>query len=280
MRGAVCCHSRSSPVGAKGLWQAGLQTARHVGGDEFGIDRIHVLERSNTIRAIQLGRDQFAAHSFVLPADALRSPHMVPVQLWSVPFQDAVVVLLQSREQRHFEVLWMRSNENEALNRDLSLWAVNHNNLLDDPREFRAPGYLRGDPTLAPPPLLLLLFTATEGRTDIVDAKTATASIVLRQRDVLVFDQLKQSAIDTGLPKQWRQLLSDEVWEMHADVVATCYVLDAFLLYACDDGVLRAHPRNNPHSVYHVEDMQSLVYQMTSLYNIAIIHSVDVPCVR
>ncbi len=174
----------------------------------------------------------------------------------------------------------MRSNENEALNRDVSLWAINHNNLLEDPTEFRAPGYLQGDPTLGPPPLLLL-FAATEGRTDIVGAKTAAVSIVLRQRDVLIFDQVKQPAMDKGLPKHWRQLLSDEMWEVHADVLALCYVLDAFILYACNDGVLRAHPRNNPQSVYHVESVQSLVYQMSSLYNVvAIIHSVDVLEVR
>jgi hypothetical protein len=202
----------------------------------------------------------------------------VPVRLWTVPFQDAVVVLLQSRDQR-FEVLWVRTNESETLNRDLPLWAINHNNLLEDVSEFRAPGYLHGDPTLGLPPLLLLV-AATEGRTDIAGANTATASIVLRQRDVLVFDQVKQP-VSKVTPKHCRELLSDEVWEVHANVVASCYVLDAFLLCACDDGVLRAHPRNNPHSIYHVEDVHSLVYQMTSLYNVvAMIHSVDVLEVR
>ncbi len=58
-------------------------------------------------------------------------------------------------------------------------------------------------------------------------------------------------------------------------------MLDSFLLFASSDGILRAHPRGNPNSVYHVEDMQSLVPQMTSLYNVvALIHSHQVLEVR
>ncbi len=62
---------------------------------------------------------------------------------------------------------------------------------------------------------------------------------------------------------------------MKATVIsASCYVLDWLLLLASNDGVIRAHPRSNPKSEYYIEDLHSLVSQMTSLYNIvAIIHS-------
>ena len=51
-------------------------------------------------------------------------------------------------------------------------------------------------------------------------------------------------------------------------VSAACYVLDEYLLLAHHDGVLRAHPRRNPHSVYRVEDLGSLVTRMTSRFNV------------
>jgi hypothetical protein len=60
-----------------------------------------------------------------------------------------------------------------------------------------------------------------------------------------VFDQVINNA--GKKPKHWRQLLTDQVFEIRDnDVTAACYVLDAFLLYASQDGVLRAHPRGNP----------------------------------
>ena len=51
-------------------------------------------------------------------------------------------------------------------------------------------------------------------------------------------------------------------------VSAACYVLDEYLLLAHHDGVLRAHPRRNPRSTYHVEDLGSLVPHMTSRFNV------------
>jgi hypothetical protein len=64
-------------------------------------------------------------------------------------------------------------------------------------------------------------------------------------------------------------------------MTSACMVLDSYLLYASNDGVLRAHPRGNPKSVYHVEQIDSLVLHMTSLYNVvALIHSHDTLEVR
>ena len=51
-------------------------------------------------------------------------------------------------------------------------------------------------------------------------------------------------------------------------VSAACYVLDEYLLLAHHDGVLRDHPRRNPRSTYHVEDLGSLVPRMTSRFNV------------
>jgi hypothetical protein len=57
-------------------------------------------------------------------------------------------------------------------------------------------------------------------------------------------------------------------------VTAACYVLDAFLLLATTDGIIRASPRNNPKSEYYVENLSSLISQLVSLYNVvAMIHS-------
>jgi hypothetical protein len=64
-------------------------------------------------------------------------------------------------------------------------------------------------------------------------------------------------------------------------VTACCYVLDEFLLLATNDGVIRARPRCNPKSEYHVESTNSLISHMTSLYNVvAVVHSFCVLEVR
>ena len=69
--------------------------------------------------------------------------------------------------------------------------------------------------------------------------------------------------------RHWRQLVSMEMTlPLVIPVSAACYVLDEYLLLAHHDGVLRAHPRRNPRSTYHVEDLGSLVPHMTSRFNV------------
>lgn len=280
-----------------GIWQApeggAAQCAINV-ADEFGIDRLHfVIHRGQgeipLIRAMDLGGSGDRGHSFELPSEALwdhnalaaaaaaanRELSLVPVQLWTVPFQDAVVVLLQStREEQGLELVWIRTVQERKLNRDPALWALNRNTQLEDAGEFVAPPFLQGDPTLTSAPLV----AACEGRVDILGVQTACAAVSMRRSETLVFDQVKQDEAMQLPPKHWRQLLTQELWERSGSVItASCYVLDALLLYACEDGVLRAHPRGNPQSTYHVRDMQTRVYQMTSLYNVvAIIHSAHI----
>jgi hypothetical protein len=271
-----------------GIWQApeggAAQVAINV-ADEFGIDRLHFViqqqERSQIplIRVVHLQGGQ-GGYTFELPSEALWNPNnadaLRPVQAWTVPFQEAVVVLLEStvnQGDRH-ELVWIRSSREERLNRDLSLWAINHNTQLENPAEFRAPPFLQGDATLTSAPLV----AACEGRIDIAGVATACAALSIRRSETLVFDQVKQEPLGGEAPKHWRQVLTQELWERSGGVItASCYVLDAFLLYVCDDGVLRAHPRGNPQSTYHVRDMQTRVYQLASLYNVvAIIHSAHV----
>jgi hypothetical protein len=112
-------------------------------------------------------------------------------------------------------------------------------------------------------------------------------------RLVLVFDELKNkknaehAEARDGIDN-WRNHLTNQFIEPNRSgfardekyhnsttaITAACYVLNWFLLVASNDGIIRAHPRSNPKSEYYIENVHSLVSQMTSLYNIvAIIHS-------
>ncbi|MBX9637190.1 MAG: hypothetical protein K2Q45_06535 [Nitrosomonas sp.] len=112
---------------------------------------------------------------------------------------------------------------------------------------------------------ILVLVTSTQGRSDKAVVQT---TVTLRQRQTLIFDVYRDKPLD--------------VWEAKTiPMVSACNVLDQFMLYASSDGVLRAHPRSNPNSMYYVEDMESLVSQMTSLYNVvAFIYKYDLLEVR
>jgi hypothetical protein len=88
-------------------------------------------------------------------------------------------------------------------------------------------------------------------------------SVVIEGEGVLLFDEKKNHMIESS------------------NVTACCFVLDSLLLLASNDGVIRAHPKNNPKSAYFVEDLDSYIFQMTSLSNVvAIIHSYSILEVR
>ena len=231
---------------------------------------------------------------------------MRPVQLWTVPFQEAVLVLFANIETGHQELVWIptpstllnssssfKTREAQTDKLEPSMWALNHNAFAESPENFQVPPFLLGDPTMTTTTnnSSLMVVAATEGRTDIAKVRTGLVAIGLRKRDFLLFDQLSQSnqsqtpskETQTNLPvKHWRQLVTSELWEpRRIPISCACMVLDAFLLYASHDGVLRAHPRGNPQSTYHVQDMSTLVHQVTSLYNVvAMIHSYNVLEVR
>ena len=269
----------------QGVWNAdGHQVAIQV-ADEFGVDDVHLVQGTDKIlRTVRFQREGMTHRDTETDLSALFSPSddsrpvMMPVQAWTVPFQDAVVLVLQNRKSGLFEVVWAPTHPLVGGPIDFSFFALNHNTMAEDPFDFRMPPFLLGDESLGQSEQPILV-TGIEGRTDLANVNTAVAAITLRQRDVLQFDQVKQERQQV---RHWRQLVTDELFEpRRIPVSAMCYVLDGLLLYASRDGVLRAHPRVNPRSVYHVEDMDTLVSQMTSLYNVvALIHSHHVLQVR
>jgi hypothetical protein len=244
--------------------QVAIQTA-----DEFGIDLVHTIYRGSDgpqIRVAELLRDRTNRFAVPIRSESLASCDEVimrPTQLWTVAFQNSVIVELQNVYDGQREIVLLPTHKSAIY--DLSFWSVNHNNLTEDPADFNVPPFLHGDSSLTSTALVC----SSEGRGDIAGAKIAATSIVIRRRDVLMFDQAKLGDCQA---KHWRQLLTDELWEPRSvSVVSSCFVLDELLLFASNDGILRAHPRVNPRSIYHVEDLQSLVPQLTSLYNVVVL---------
>jgi hypothetical protein len=259
----------------RGVWQVGppgSSTAINL-ADEFGVDQVHILQRGGRyIKTIPTN------HTFDLAAAAFASHQnqiiVRPTQLWTIPFQQAVIVHLQNIKTGARELVWIPTAKPQPFDFEMSNWAINHNNLMENPEDFSSPGLLHGDPTLQNEPII----TSTESRIDVPSAKAALATVTIRGRDTLMFDQVKQ----TQAVNHWRHLLTDELWEPKAiPMTSACMVLDAYILYASNDGVLRARPRGNPKSTYHVEQLDSLVPHMSSLYNVvALVHSYDTLEVR
>ena len=225
--------------------------------DEFGIDQINVLDtklRQFRSMSITDGTEQV----FDLNHPSLKS--CVPVQAWSVPFQRAALILWRGDDGLEL-IMHNQASVNE---KNLNLWSINYNEGEDEDDDFVAPGKLQGDYTLYRPPIV----ASTEARIGLrISCFTAT----IRKRDTLFFDSgvSKQCTADA---LHWKQLLTTEIHEArNIPVTASCFVLDSLMLFASEDGILRAHPRQNPLSVYHVEDLGQMVTQMTSLYNIVAI---------
>ena len=222
----------------------GAETALQL-ADEFGIDAVHFIARGvDFVRTIQFQRDSVSGYATRLDTTALEGV-MDPVKAWSVPFQDACVVLYQNRTSGATELVWIPTGHTPQGNSDgveLSLFALNRNAFAEDPSTFRAPPFLTGDATLRGRPLM----AATEN---------GAAAVMIRQRDVLLFDKQGERQGQGDEPHHWRMLVTAELWEpRRIPIVAACYVLDSLLLYASADGVLRAHPRGNPQSTYHARD--------------------------
>ncbi len=266
----------------RGVWRVSTNTMAAIQvADEFGIEPLTFISNSFQIKLSSVHGNNDDARTLQVTSPALLSHKkelvMHPVRMWPVPFQEAVIVLLQHNRTQEQELVWIPTSSQhlDRRNFELSNWSINHNNLAENPEDFAAPPFLHGDSTLTN-----VIVASTEGRLDIPNAKTAISSVMIRQRETLIFDQVKQD--NTTTPRYWRQLLTDELWEPRGiPITSACFVLDSFLLFASNDGILRAHPRGNPNSVYHVENIHSLVPQITSLYNVvALIHSHQVLEVR
>jgi hypothetical protein len=265
----------------KGIWFAGAgwQTSIQV-ADEFGVDRVHFANGTD-VRSLDLCREGKKHSTTAMAGPALlslgmnRKLVMRVSGLWSVPFQNACIVEFESMDSHEKELVWVPTGKTSKSDFDVSLWAINHNSVAENPDAFAAPPFLLGDRSLGISPPLV---AGTEGRTDI-NAKTAIVSVTMRKRDTLVFDQVKQ--LD-AMPKNWRHVLTEELFEpKQIPITCACFVLDAFLLYGSQDGVLRAHPRGNLKSVYHVEEFHSTITHLVSLFNVvAVVCSFNILEVR
>ncbi len=265
----------------RSVWHVAGATTAVNPADEFGIGQFCTISTTNSFRinvssTLHQGKERVidVASSALLTHN--KELVMFPIKTWTVPFQQAVIVLLQHHKTKEQELVWIPTSQPLAHNFELSNWSLNHNNLVENPEDFAAPPFLLGDSTLKSLPII----AATESRTDIPNAKTALCSVTIRQNDTLLFDQVKQDGNVTR--HHWRMMLTDEINEpRRIPVTSACFVLDSLLLFASNDGVLRAHPRGNVQSTYHVECLQSLVPQLTSLYNVvAMIHSFNTIEVR
>jgi hypothetical protein len=190
----------------RGVWQVGppgSSTTINL-ADEFGVDQVHILQRGGRyIKTIPTN------HTFDLAAAAFASHQnqiiVRPTQLWTVPFQQAVIVQLQNIKTGERELVWIPTGQPQPFDFEMSNWAINHNNLMENPEDFSSPGLLHGDPTLQNEPII----ASTESRIDVPSAKAALTTVTLRGRDTLMFDQVKQNQV----VKHWRHLLTDELWE-------------------------------------------------------------------
>ena len=221
-------------------WQGGIALVN--GADEFGIADMYLAGTRGLTIITREGVSRTAPFPWT-GAEALEN--VCVSAMWAVPFQQALLVQFQGREKQRYELCWIRIHAKAR--DDPSMWALNHNNLLEDPREFLSPPFLRGEMVKG-----AVFVAATEGRID-VPGKTAAVAVTMIGSQTLVFDQALTA--ERERPAQnWRELVTSELDEP-VPVSASCFVLDAFLVMAGIDGVLRAHPRNNPQSVYHVLEM-------------------------
>jgi hypothetical protein len=196
--------------------------------------------------------------------EAFGTSQMIPIQCWA--FKRACLVLFQNQAASNLcELIWI-SNDMDY-HYDFSLWALNRSNSSkEDLDNFIVPPFLEGDDDFLP-----VLVAAT-----FESSSCVCVAVILRSRHVLLFDEKGSRG------RHWRDLVTTEMTLPSAiPVCGSCFVLNDFLLLAHCDGVLRAHPRGNPRSSYHVEDLESRPLQLTSLYNvIAIIHSYSILEVR
>ncbi len=279
--------------------------AQSCDGDEFGLDSVHQLlfgygsDDDNTtnhtrkpllrtcvwngscVDTVTQGYFDFNKQ------DGLKGSVMIVAQVWSLSFRGACLVLLQNRETGRQELVWVKTTVPPSQLyelHDVRYWALNHNVLPENVDDFVVPVVLDGSTvsqeTSSEVAVSLHLHPV------LVSTTEDWTSVVMGGKVVLVFDKLKldESWIsEGGIPKNrhWRDLLTDELLEpdrggiggYQTIITASCFVLDAFLLLATNDGVIRARPRSNLKSEYYVENLKSMVSHMTSLFNVvALVH--------
>jgi hypothetical protein len=102
----------------RGVWQIGIGSQAAIQtADEFGIDQMHILQSGGRyIKVLELKREGWIANSVDLAFPALVSLGLEktlisrPIQLWCVPFQKAVIVLLQNIKTGERELVWIQTD--------------------------------------------------------------------------------------------------------------------------------------------------------------------------
>ncbi len=218
--------------------------------------------------------------------EAFNKTNMFVAKLWTIPFRDICLVLFENRDTGFQDLVWVNTKKSASCSetelqkkQDLRLWTLNRNVFLEHEGvviPLRLDGGSSDDSPSNSNDVLL-----RNSDPILVVATGDCFAVVLGGRVVLVFDELKK----LELTENWRNHLTEQFVEpnrsissststLSSFISAACYILNAFLLLASNDGIIRAHPRSNPKSEYYIENVHSLVSQMTSLYNIvAIIHS-------
>ncbi len=237
--------------------------------DEFGADFVYQLFNStHNLRKFSWNNNytDSVTQNYFDKIDTLS-------KVWSVPFRNICLALMNERELILLHTHVPKSQLPLEM-QDVRRWALNRNTFLEHVDDFVIPD----------------LSIEREGSTKLYPLLASTSegdcfSVILQNRVILVFDFVK--AAKNKSPLHWRHLVTDELYEPNhnqienAQITACCFVMDSFLLLATDDGVLRARPRCNPKSEYYVENLNSMVHQMTSLYNVvALIHSYHILEVR
>jgi hypothetical protein len=244
--------------------------------DEFGSGLVHqlLIKEKEVLRTFSWGLHSGDSETqcyfrFNLVND------MFVRQLWTIQ-AEACLVLIENRNTGLQELLFVKPMEK---GQDLRFWALNRNVFVEDPVDFVLPVGLDGNPRGNGFSSDVLLGD------DVLVASTVDGSccvVVLARRVGLLFDPSRK--MEQTKNATWRDLLTNQFVEpirnYHLSapsasvITACCFVLDEFLLVASNDGVIRAHPRSNIKSEYYVENVNSLVSQMTSLFNVvALIHS-------
>jgi hypothetical protein len=223
--------------------------------DEFGVDSMYqYFPAEQRLRKCEWNdgmTDTVTERYFQLPKESSI------VQVFSLPFQDSCLVLINNQEL--FLIQMQRHKDDRQ---DMRRWALTHNHFPEHPDDFVLPKSLFQNPKLKS----VLVAAATQD----------CFSVILNGKTVLLFD----SSTTNKTPQHWRHLLTNEVYEpnhcpnLETVITASSFVLDEFLLVATSDGILRARPRSNPKSEYYIENFHSQIHQMVSLFNIiAIVHS-------
>ena len=106
------------------------------------LDQMHVLQDAGRqIKAIY--GTTSTTYNIASPALATHQNQVVmrPNQLWTVPFQQAVIVQLQHVKTEERELVWIPTAKPQPFDFELSNWAINHNNLMENPEDFRSPPF-------------------------------------------------------------------------------------------------------------------------------------------